>query len=426
MSSYEIYLRGALVLFLLIFSAIFSSSETALTSITVARIRQVKEKDEVGANILKKIKKKMNMMLATILIGNNLVNIAATAILTELTLEIFGEGNTTLIATAIMTVLILVFGEITPKTYAAQNPDRIALKVATPLLFLSKIFRPVLVVLTTITNLLIRLSGGKVTHNSPFITEEEIRSIVNAGEEEGVIKHQEKEMIESIFDIDDTEVTEVMVPRIDVIAIEQNETLRDALDLIITYGHSRIPVYKDTIDNIVGIIYAKDMLPFASFKGEPYNNKIITNLIRPAYYVPETKKVSQLLKELQQKKTHMAIVLDEYGGTEGIVTIEDILEEIVGDILDEYDNELDLIDKISENNYVVKAEVSLEEINEIFNTDLPEEDFDSLGGYIFGTLDRVPIQGDVVKYANLTMTVQKMQNRRIKQIEIKRNLVEEE
>jgi len=302
----------------LIFSAIFSSSETAITSITVAKIRQVKEKDEVGASILKKIKKKMNIMLATILIGNNLVNIAATAILTELTIELFGEGNTTLIATAIMTILILIFGEITPKTYAAQNPEKIALRVSTPLLALSRVFRPVLVVLTTITNILIRLLGGKVPSNSPFITEEEIRSIVNAGEEEGVIKHQEKEMIESIFDIDDTEVTEVMVPRIDVIAIEERETLQEALDLIITYGHSRIPVYKDTIDNIVGIIYAKDMLPFASFTGESYKNKVINNLIRPAYYVPETKKVSQLLKELQLKKTHMAIVLDEYGGTERI------------------------------------------------------------------------------------------------------------
>ena len=419
MSDINIYVRFGIVVVLLFFSGLFSSSETAITSITIAKIRQLREHEEESANILKRMKRKTGDILATILIGNNLVNIAATAILTELTGVIFKGQSSTFIATLIMTVLILVFGEITPKSYAAQNPIKVAVKVARPLEILSFVFKPILIVLTSITNFIIKMMGGEVLTSTPFVTEEEIRSLVDVGEEEGVLKHQEKEMIEGIFEIDDIDVTEVMVPRIDIIAVSEDAEMQEALDLIITYGHSRIPVFKDTIDNITGVIYAKDLLPFASSKDKRIEEKPITELMRAAYYVPETKKVSQLLKELQQKKIHMAIVLDEYGGTEGLVTIEDILEEIVGDILDEFDSEIDLIEKINENLYLVKAEVSLEEINEIFDTDLPEEDFDSLGGFVFGTLGRVPVQGDEVTYDNLKMTVTKVHNRRIRIIEVK-------
>ncbi|MGF7056343.1 hemolysin family protein [Brassicibacter mesophilus] len=425
MSGVNIYIRFGIVAILLFFSALFSSSETAITSITIAKIRQLREHDEESANILKRVKRKTGDILSTILIGNNLVNIAATAILTELTGVIFKGQSSTFIATLTMTVLILVFGEITPKSYAAQNPVKVAVKVARPLELLSFIFKPILLVLTSITNAIIKMMGGEVLSSTPFVTEEEIRSLVDVGEEEGILKHQEKEMIEGIFEIDDIDVTEVMVPRIDIIAISEDEGMQDALELIITYGHSRIPVFKDTIDNITGVIYAKDLLPFASFKDKRIEEKPITELMRTAYYVPETKKVSQLLKELQQKKIHMAIVLDEYGGTEGLVTIEDILEEIVGDILDEFDSEIDLIEKISENTFLVKAEVSLEEINEIFDVDLPEEDFDSLGGFVFSTLGRVPVQGDVVTYDNLKMAVTKVHNRRIRMIEVK-SIIEKE
>ncbi|WP_352419858.1 hemolysin family protein [Proteiniborus sp.] len=421
MTESSTYIRIAIVFILLLFSSLFSSSETAITSITIAKIRQLKEEDEESAEILKSMKRKTNDIIATILIGNNIVNIAATAVLTELILQLPISGkNSTLIATAIMTILILIIGEITPKSFAAQNPVKVAVKVAKPLELLATIFKPILFILTRITNVIIKFLGGEIVTNTPFVTEEEIRSLVDVGEEEGTIKHQEKEMIEGIFEINDIDVTEVMVPRIDIVAVSEEATLREALDLIITYGHSRIPVFKDTIDNIVGILYAKDMLPFVSTKDQRFDEKSIANLMRAAYYIPETKKVNQLLRELQQEKVHMAIVLDEYGGTEGLVTIEDILEEIVGDILDEYDNEVDLIEKINENIYLVKADVSLEEINEIFETNLPEGDFDSLGGFVFGTLGRVPVQGDMVTYENLQMTVMELDNRRILSIEIKK------
>lgn len=416
----SMYMRIIVVFVLLLFSAFFSSSETAITSIPIAKIHQLKEEDEESAEILKNMKRKTNDIIASILIGNNIVNTAATAVLTELIVERFVSKNSTLIATIIMTLLILVIGEITPKSFATQNPVKVAVKVAKPLELLATLFRPILFILTKTTNIIIKLLGGEIVTNNPFVTEEEIRSLVDVGEEEGTIRHQEKEMIKGIFEINDIDVSEVMVPRIDVIAISEEANLREALDLIITYGHSRIPVYKDTIDNIVGILYAKDMLPFASFKDQRFNEKGITELMRPAYYVPETKKVNQLLKELQQQKIHIAIVLDEYGGTEGLVTIEDILEEIVGDILDEYDNEVDLIEKIDDNVFLVKADVSLEEINETFSTNLPGEDFDSLGGFIFSTLGRVPVQGDIVIYEGLQMTVIELDNRRIVTVEVKR------
>jgi len=226
-------------------------------------------------------------------------------------------------------------------------------------------------------------------------------------------------MINSVFEIDDIDVGDVMIPRIDITAISEDSNLKRALEVIINCGHSRIPAYKESIDNIVGLLYAKDILPFLA--KEDIENIKINTLIRPAYYVPETKKINILLKELQVKKIHMAIVLDEYGGTEGLVTIEDILEEIVGDILDEYDNEEDLIEKIEESVYIVKSEISLEEINEYFDTELPEEDFDSLGGYIFNTLGRLANQGDKIDFQHLTMTVKKIHKNRIKLIEIKIN-----
>ncbi|MGO1368127.1 MAG: hemolysin family protein [Senegalia sp. (in: firmicutes)] len=416
-----LYIRIGILFILIILSAIFSSSETAITTLKIAKIRKLRETNEKKALLLERIKKQINMMLSTILIGNNLVNILATAILTEITVEVFKGSSSTLISTAIMTIIILIFGEITPKTYAAQNPEKVSILIARPLVVLSFIFKPVLIILNFITGFFIKLMGGDINHTGPFVTEEEIRSLVDVGEEEGVVKLQEKEMIENIFEIDHIDVGDVMVPRIDIIAVAEDDSMEDALEKITKFGHSRIPVYKESIDNIVGILYAKDVLPFIGYKNVEINETKIIDIMRNAYYVPETKKVNKLLRELQFNKVHMAIVLDEYGGTEGLVTIEDILEEIVGDILDEYDVDIDLIEKINENTFNVKAEVSLEDINEIFLTDFPEEEFDSLGGYIFNTLGRVPIKGDKLENSKISIIVKKVTNRRVILVEITKN-----
>jgi putative hemolysin len=415
----SIYVRMIIFGMLLVFSAVFSSSETAIMGMSIAKIKQMEEIDEKNANTLKRLKKKLSNILITILIGNNLVNIAATAILTEITVEYFKEGNATLIATIVMTVLVLIFGEITPKTYAAQNPEKVAIRLGTFLEMLSIIFKPILILFNAFTNIIIKILGGEVNNRVPFVTEEEIRSLVDVGEEEGVVKHQEREMIDGIFQIDEIDVNDIMIPRIDMIIIEEKSSISKALDLIITYGHSRIPVYRERIDNIVGIIYAKDLLTAVSMEKEEADKIKILDLMRPAYYIPETKKVNELLKELQKQKVHMAIILDEYGGTEGLITIEDILEEIVGDIFDEYDDEENLIEKVKEDTYIVKAEIDLEEIEDMFRIEFPDEDdYGSLGGFVFNTLGRVPILGDKVEYKGLSMKVIRVSNRRIREVEI--------
>lgn len=421
MSSTEIYTRVIILIVLLTLSALFSSSETALTAVSLAKIRQLKEENEKQAETLKRVKTKMGDIISTILIGNNIVNIAATAILADLTSVIFSaDSNSTLITTIVMTVLILIFGEITPKSFASQNTLKVAVKFARPLEILAVLFKPVLIVLTKITNIIIKLLGGDVLKNGPFVTEEEIRSLVDVGEEEGILHHQEKEMIQNIFDIDDLEVGDVMLPRIDIIALDKDASVKEALDLIIDCGHSRIPIYKETIDDIIGVLYAKDLLPFSCVQDDSneLRDKSITEIMRTAYYVPETKKANLLLKELQLKQTHIAIVLDEYGGTEGLVTIEDILEQIVGDIFDEYDNEVDFIKKLENNKYLIQADISLEEINEQFSLDLPEEDFESLGGYVFNTLGRVPIIGDKLEVENIIIEVVTLLNRRVTSVKL--------
>lgn len=421
MSSTEIYTRVIILIALLTLSALFSSSETALTAVSLAKIRQLKEENEKQADTLKRVKTKMGDIISTILIGNNIVNIGATAILADLTSGIFSaDSNSTLITTVVMTVLILIFGEITPKSFASQNPLKVAVKFARPLEILSIIFKPILIVLTKITNIIIKILGGDVLKNGPFVTEEEIRSLVDVGEEEGILHHQEKEMIQNIFDIDDLEVGDVMLPRIDIIALDKEASIKEALDLIIDCGHSRIPIYKETIDDIIGVLYAKDLLPFSCTQDDnkELKDKSITEIMRAAYYVPETKKANLLLKELQLKQTHIAIVLDEYGGTEGLVTIEDILEQIVGDIFDEYDNEVDFIKKLEENKYLIQADISLEEINDQFSLELPEEDFESLGGYVFNTLGRVPIIGDKLEVENVIIEVVTLLNRRVTSVKL--------
>ncbi|WDV44522.1 hemolysin family protein [Clostridiaceae bacterium M8S5] len=412
------YFKIVALIVLLYLSSVFSSAETALTAIKPTNIRNIKEKDARKGELIKKLKQQINSVLSVILIGNNVVNVAATAIVTELTLKFFKKDGSIVISTVIMTVLIVVFGEITPKTFATQNPEKIITKLGKMLDILVKVFKPLLHILTGFTNAIIKLLGGETSKNVAFITEEEIKSIVNVGEEEGILEHHERMMIEGVFEIDDTDVTNVMVPRVDIIAVSIKSNLKKALSIIIENGHSRIPIFENSIDNIVGLLYAKDILPFAFDNELDINEASVKELMRGAYYVPQTKKIGELLKEMQTQQVHMAIILDEYGATEGLVTIEDIIEEIVGDILDEYDAEENIIEKIGDNRYNVKADIELEDFNEAFNVDLPYEDFDSLGGYIFNSLGRVAVIGDKIKYKDLVMSVLKVNKRRILNVEV--------
>lgn len=417
----DLYLNLVILIVLLLCSAFFSSSETALMAMNIAKIRQLEESESKKdiERLMDILKNKLNDFLITILLGNNIVNIAATAITTQLVGRLVGGGQGVLLATFIMTTLILIFGEISPKSYAAQNAEKVALKTSVILQFLQVMFKPLLWLFTTISNLVIRIAGGEMRGVTAVVTEEEIMSLVDVGEEEGVVKHQEREMIEGVFEIDEAEVSDIMIPRIDMVAIEDDTSVEEVIALVMEKGHSRIPVYRESIDNIIGIVYAKDLLKIAADAKRDLKAAKLNELLREAYYIPEGKKLSKLLKELQLKKVHMAIVLDEYGGTEGLVTIEDILEEIVGEIFDEYDSEEKKIEQIADNKYIITGDMDLEEVEDAFDvkfSDEDKEDYDSVGGYIFNTLDRVPKNGDKVEHEGLIFIVKKVMKRRVKEV----------
>ncbi|MFQ6136042.1 MAG: hemolysin family protein [Candidatus Hydrothermarchaeales archaeon] len=399
---------------LLLLSGFFSGSETALISLNKIRIRKLMEEGVKNAFIIDKLLGHPDKLLATILVGNNLVNIAAAAIATSLAITFF--GNTGIgIATGVMTLLVLIFGEITPKGFATENAEKISLKVARPIDWLVRIFYPVVEVLTLVTNFFIEALGGESKKIGPFVTEEEIRMLVDVGEEEGVIEKDEAEMIEGVFEFGDTTVKEVMSPRIDMECIESDAELNDAISLVIETGHSRIPVFEESVDNIVGIVYSKDLLGYLK-RGETKTK--VRDVMRDAYFIPETKKLDDLLREFQKKKVQIAMAVGEYGGTAGLVTLEDLLEEIVGEIVDEHDMEAALIRIIEDRIAIVDAKASIDEVNDVLGLKLPEDEFESVGGLIFSELERIPAEGEKIIIDDVTIVVEKMEGNRISKVKI--------
>jgi len=317
----------------------------------------------------------------------------------------------------ILAIVMLVLGQLTPELMAMQHAERLALGLAPWIQAFITLAWPVAQAALAASKWVANLFGSYQASGMPLVTEEEIKTLVDAGEESGFIEEVEKEMIYGVFQLGETAAREVMVPRIDIVAVEANTPLLEALDVILSAGHSRIPVYEDTIDNIVGLLYAKDILRCLR------DGKIevpLRSLLRPVHFVPETKRVDELLPELQQRKVHMVIVVDEYGGTAGLVTIEDILEEIVGEIQDEYDSEEPLIKAVREGEYLADARLDLDDLNALMGTNLPTTETDTLGGFIYSRLGRVPRVGDEIRYGDLTITVLAVANRRIKQVRLTR------
>lgn len=411
-----------ILLVLLFLSAFFSATETALFSSNKTRIRHMAEEGNRKALLTKRLLDQPNRLISTILIGNNAVNIGATALATSIAINFFGDSGAG-IATGVMTILVLIFGEITPKTLASQHAEDFSMRISGFISLLSKVLFPLIKGLNLITNNLVKVLGGTKPDN-PLITEEELRMLVNVGEEEGFIDADEREMIDSIFELDDTLVREIMVPRIDIKAVNMTESMDYVVKMVIEVGHSRIPVYENNIDNIIGVIYAKDLLhPLLS---DPLGEPDIQQLMRPAYYVPESKKVADLFAELRKEKVHMAIVLDEYGGTAGLVTIEDVIEEIVGEIQDEFDQEESQIVTLPDGNLLVDARTPIYDINEILEMDLPDDEFDTISGLVFHILGRVPIEGQEVYIGDdLHVVVEKVEGRRITKVRLSKIKAEE-
>jgi len=397
---------------LLCLSAFFSASETALMSLSKIRLIHMLEEKVRGARVIERLKENPSKLLGTILVGNNIVNIGASSIATVLAIEYFGDTGVG-IATGITTVLVLIFGEITPKALAAQKSEKISLIVAEPISILTYFLSPIVFVFTQIAGLFMRLLGCERSASLPTITEEELKSMVNLGEEEGVIEDHEKTMICNVFDFGDQLVKDVMIQRMDIIAIDMNASYEEIVKIIKNEQYSRYPIYNKRIDNISGILNVKELV-----YRDPEELFDIKNFMKKPYYTFEFTNTSELFSEMKKRRTHMAIVLDEYGGTAGIVTIEDLVEEIVGEISDEYDMHTQEIETIREGEYLVDGSTRIEELNELIGTRIESEHYDSIGGFMIELMGRLPKQGESVEHLSTKFIIESMERNRIKKVRV--------
>ena len=394
-------------------SAFFSASETALMSLSKIRIRHLVDEKVKGAETVSKLVENPNKLLGSILVGNNIVNIGASALATSLAIQYLGSSGVA-IATGVMTILVLIFGEITPKSLAAQHSEFISLKFAKVISLFIVIFNPLVSVFLFITNGLIKLLGGKPGRTQPFITEDELKTMVNVSHEEGVLEGEEKQMIYNVFEFGDTQVRDIMTPRTDMASIEVGATYEKIIETFKTEHFSRLPIYQDTTDNIVGILYIKDLI----FKASENTVFDIQDYIREPYFTFEYKKTTELFQELRAHRIPMAIVLDEYGGTAGIVTVEDLIEEIVGDIRDEYDDHENDIEVIKEDEYIVEGSTRIDELNEMIGVNIESEDFDTIGGFIVGEFGYIPEVNEIIEYDGIKFVIEEVDRNRIEKLRI--------
>ncbi len=401
---------------LLSLSAFFSGSETALFSLSKLRIRRLEEKRKRGIEVVKRLLEDPHRLISTILIGNMIVNISASTVVTAIAILLLGQKGTA-VAIGVMTFLLLIFGEITPKTYAVQNAEAISLLIARPLEIFSIIILPLRRALESVSDLFLPLFKSKYPPRVPSVTEDEIKTMITVGEREGVLGEEEKEMIHSIFKFTDTRAFEVMVPRTDMVCLEADATVAEALDLIKKTGHSRIPVYQERVDNMVGTVHAKDIL--SHFKKENFQLKL-RDLVRPPYFIPETKRIPDLLKEFQERRIQMALVVNEYGGIEGLVTLEDLVEEIVGEIPPEHRKKERFIERIDKHTLRVSARLGIDEANRVLKLRLPEGRFKTIGGFIFNLIGRIPKEGEEIEYKKLSFIIEKATPKRILYLKVKR------
>ncbi len=404
----EIIILAALI----VLSGFFSGSETALVSVSRFKVEFFLKNQKKGSSSLSRLKDNPHRMMITLLICNNIVNIAASVFATTIALDMF-ENNAVAYATGIMTFLILVFGEIVPKNMATSHAGRISLIVAPVVYLLNIILFPIIIIFDFITVRLFRVKPYESR-----ITEEEVRNIVDMAREEGGIDKDEKEMIHRIFKFDDIDVDEIKVPRTDMIIMSKKKKLSDGLDLIKKHNHSRIPIYEGNRDKIIGIFYFKDALE--NIKKKRYDVPI-EKLMRTPIYIPETKKIDETLKLLQKKKQHMAIIVDEHGGVSGLITMEDILEEIVGEIRDETEKVEPEFKKIDSKTYLVLGKADIEDVNKKLKTRFKvTEEYDTLSGYILNKIGRIPKKGEELVINSAKLKILKVEDNRIREVEIKK------
>ncbi len=404
--------RLALLAFFMLMNAFLAAAETALVKVSGFKARSLVEDGVKGSEVLAKLVDQPSRYLSTILVLTLLVALGASSLATSIALSLNIKFAPAL-ATGVMTFLVFIFGEMAPKTYSVNNYEKVALIVAPVVSFLSSICYPIVRVLIFISNGVVRLFGGKMGVEETFVTEGDIRTMVNVAEEQSVIEEEEKKLIHSVIEFGETLVREVMIPRTDMVALPETATLETAIDTVVQSGFSRVPIYRTNIDDIVGVLYAKDLLPYLK-KGDM--DVTPGEIMREPIFVPESRRVIELLSDLRSRKTHLAVVLDEYGGTAGLVTIEDLLEEIVGEIFDEYDREVVLCEPLGTGRYMLDARISIDDVNELLGTKLPAHEWDTLGGLMYNLLGRVPKQGETVIHSGIRLTAEKVIGRRISKV----------
>jgi gliding motility-associated protein GldE len=417
-------IRIIILIFCLIFSAFFSGSEVALFSLDKRKVRQLQKEHRIVGSYIHVLLENPRRLLVTILLGNTIVNVSASIISVLLALDFATSFNVSkeiaLIAQIVLLTLVLLFiGEIAPKLWANKYPLKFSRLVAIPLYWISILFFPIAKIFTDLLKLI--TSKVKSDKSKTALKEIEISDLAVLGAEKGTIEESEHEIIQSIVEFRDVTAREIMTPRVDITAVSVNTDFDALMQIISDSGHSRIPLYNTNLDNILGIVYAKDLLPFLR-NNEIRKSLSLKNIAREAMFIPETKLINDLLKEFQEKKLHLGIVVDEYGGTSGLISLEDILEEIVGEINDEYDREEKSIIKLSENSFLVLGKVSIDELNVFFEQNFSSEnaDYDTLGGFIFNHAGIIPQQGFHFIYNNYKFTVKEVINKRVNKVLIER------
>ncbi|MFV0439825.1 MAG: hemolysin family protein [Lachnospirales bacterium] len=407
----------AILILLLMLSMLFSASETALTSLSRIRLRHMVDEKVKGAILVDKLMEHQHKLLTTVLIGNNIVNIAASAMSTQIALSYASNNKYTVpIVTLTLTVIILIFGEVIPKSVANAKSEKISLIVAPVINFCTYLFAPLGFLINSIATFLLKLLGIELNSKSETFTESELKTIVNVSHEEGVLEIDERTMINNVFDFADMSAEQVMTPRTDMIAVSVNSSYSTIMEIFEQERFSRMPVYGESFDDILGILYLKDLI-----FGIDENGFNINDYIRDAFFTYEAKEIGKLFADMKSGRISMAIVLDEYGGTAGLLTLQDIVEEILGDILDEDDDAIDDIYKLSEHTYSIDGTVRLDELNEEIESEFTSDDFESIGGYIVGLFGHFPDKDakitdthDGVKYSFKVLNVDKNRVERIK------------
>ena len=401
---------GAVVIDALIgLSAFFSSSEIAMFSLAKHRVDSMVEDGVPGAGTVSRLKSNPHRLLITILVGNNIVNIAMSSIATAIVGIYFDAGTAVLVSTFGITTLVLLFGESAPKSYAVENTESWALRIARPLKYSEYLLLPLVVVFDRLTRIINEVTGGRSAIETSYITRDEIQNLIETGEREGVIEEDEREMLDRIFRFNQTIAKEVMTPRLDMTAVPKDATIDEAIETCVQSDHERVPVYDANLDNIIGIVTIRDLVREKHY-GE--GDLQLTDLVQPTLHVPESKNIDDLLTEIQDNRLRMVIVIDEFGTTEGLVTLEDMVEEIVGDILG--DDEEEALERVSDRETLVRGEVNIDEVNEALGLDLPEgEEFETLAGFVFNRAGRLVEEGEQITYEGVTIRIEQVDNTRI-------------